>query len=108
MRKLTPLKAIRAKCIDCCNNNPKEATLCSGTDCPLHPYRLGKNPNRKGVGVHSNIRNRSVIAKMIQDAAPAEIGEKHRTQHSTNAEEKHLETTPRQGSSKEEVTDECY
>jgi len=45
---LTPLKAIRAKCLDCCGSS-YEVSLCSCTDCALHPFRLGKNPNRTGI-----------------------------------------------------------
>ena len=42
--KLTPIKAIRAKCIDCCAGQPKEVRLCSIEKCPLHPYRMGHRP----------------------------------------------------------------
>lgn len=43
----TPLKAIRSKCIDCCCNQISEVKLCPASDCPLHPFRFGKNPYRK-------------------------------------------------------------
>ena len=44
---LTPLRAIRAKCIDCSDGSMKEVRECVMLDCPLYPYRLGKSPNRK-------------------------------------------------------------
>ena len=44
---LTPLRAIRAKCIDCSAGSIKEVRECVMLDCPLYPYRLGKSPNRK-------------------------------------------------------------
>jgi len=47
---LTPIKAIRAWCLDCSGFQPKEVRLCPHTDCPLYPYRFGKNPNRVGIG----------------------------------------------------------
>jgi len=47
---LTPLKAVRAKCLECSANQPKEVKLCEISDCPLFFYRFGKNPNRKGIG----------------------------------------------------------
>lgn len=50
MDKLTPVKAIRAKCMDCSAWQPKEVRLCTITNCPLYIYRFGKNPNRKGIG----------------------------------------------------------
>lgn len=47
---LTPVKAIRAWCLDCSGFQPKEVRLCLHTACPLYFYRFGKNPNRKGIG----------------------------------------------------------
>ena len=41
---LTPVKAIRAKCLDCCAFSPKEVKLCRSYSCPLWQYRFGKNP----------------------------------------------------------------
>lgn len=42
--RLTPIKAIRAKCLDCCAGQPKEIRLCSCEKCPLYPYRMGHRP----------------------------------------------------------------
>ncbi len=42
---MTPMKAIRAKCLDCCCGQYKEVELCPCSDCPLYPFRFGKNPN---------------------------------------------------------------
>ena len=44
---LTPIKAIRAKCLDCCCGSAREVELCPILDCSLYPYRFGKNPNIK-------------------------------------------------------------
>lgn len=44
----TPIRAIRAKCLDCSGGSTKEVELCVLPGCPLYPYRLGKNPNRRG------------------------------------------------------------
>lgn len=46
---MTPLKAIRAKCLDCVCGQLQEVRLCPCKDCPLYPFRMGKNPNRAGV-----------------------------------------------------------
>ncbi|HNR30172.1 MAG TPA: hypothetical protein PKI11_04735 [Candidatus Hydrogenedentes bacterium] len=43
---LRPMKAMRAKCIDCCGGQPAEVTRCAITDCPLWPYRAGRRPKR--------------------------------------------------------------
>ena len=44
MRKLTPLRAIRAKCLACCLDQPKEVRLCAAPRCPVWPYRMGRRP----------------------------------------------------------------
>lgn len=41
-----PLKAIRAKYLDCCCGQINEVKLCPTERCALHPFRLGKNPFR--------------------------------------------------------------
>lgn len=46
-KTMTPMKAIRAKCLDCCGGQYSEVKLCPATNCPLYDFRLGKNPNRK-------------------------------------------------------------
>lgn len=43
----SPIKAIRAKCLDCCCNQNTEVKLCTATNCPLYPFRFGKNPYYK-------------------------------------------------------------
>jgi len=43
----SPLKAIRAKCLDCCCDQTTEVKLCPASTCPLYPFRFGKNPFRK-------------------------------------------------------------
>lgn len=40
----TPIKAIRAKCLDCCNQQAYEVRLCEIKACPLHEYRMGHRP----------------------------------------------------------------
>ena len=49
MAHLSPVKAIRAKCLDCAGGK-KEVRLCQTGDCPLYPYRMGRNPSRAGIG----------------------------------------------------------
>ena len=44
MEKQTPIKAIRAKCLDCTCQQPKEVRLCVITRCALWPYRMGRRP----------------------------------------------------------------
>ena len=44
MKVLTPIKAIRAYCIECSGGMTKEVKLCPVENCPLYPYRMGKRP----------------------------------------------------------------
>jgi hypothetical protein len=46
-KNLTPIKAIRWKCLECCNFSNLEVRLCKIDNCALHPFRHGKNPSIK-------------------------------------------------------------
>jgi hypothetical protein len=39
---LTARKAIRQKCLDCCNGMVNEVKLCGIVDCTLWPLRMGR------------------------------------------------------------------
>lgn len=41
------MRAIRLKCYDCSCYQSNEVRECPVTNCPLYPFRLGKNPFRK-------------------------------------------------------------
>lgn len=47
MENISPLKAIREKCLDCSCGSRKEVELCPISKCALFPFRFGKNPFRK-------------------------------------------------------------
>jgi hypothetical protein len=49
MDRLTPVRAIRAKCLECQGGSRKAVRDCIA-DFPLRPYRMGRNPNRVGIG----------------------------------------------------------
>ncbi|MDE6470134.1 MAG: hypothetical protein K2L19_03845 [Eubacterium sp.] len=42
--KLTPMKAIRKKCLDCCCGSSNEVKQCTCIKCPLWVYRSGHRP----------------------------------------------------------------
>ena len=42
---MTPIRAIRKKCIDCCCGRKQEVKECPIIDCPLWAFRMGHNPN---------------------------------------------------------------
>lgn len=43
-KRLTPLKAIRAKCLECSGGSSNEVKLCPIDKCALYVYRSGHNP----------------------------------------------------------------
>ena len=54
IKRLTPLKAIRTKCLEC-SGGRKAVHNCEAMDCPLFSFKEGRNPYRKGCGRISNI-----------------------------------------------------
>lgn len=57
MNTLTPLKAIRAKCIDCSCGSVAEVRECQLRSCPLYDFRNGHNPKRKGIGNQNPVKD---------------------------------------------------
>lgn len=45
-----PLKTIRTECLKCMGGSRQAVEECTTTNCPLHFYRFGTNPNRAGIG----------------------------------------------------------
>src|SRR5215469_742304 len=43
---MSPMEAIRAKCLDCCAGSAYEVRCCVAMACPSWPFRTGKNPWR--------------------------------------------------------------
>jgi len=44
------LKSIRSNCLACCCQSVKEVSNCQITDCELHPFRMGTDPNPTRTG----------------------------------------------------------
>lgn len=56
MKVKTPLKAIRAKCIDCCCGQLQDIRECVIKKCPLWAYRMGRRPNAKEIAEVENVK----------------------------------------------------
>lgn len=75
--ELAPLKAIRAQCLECVGGSPADVRACSGRllaggVCPVHRFRFGANPKRKGIGnLQGNVQSfpwhRSQDATLAQE-----------------------------------------
>lgn len=50
MRSDTPMRAIRAKCLDCVNGQIYEINKCHIEKCPLWKYRTGHRPKKSVEG----------------------------------------------------------
>ena len=72
-----PLKAIRAKCLDCSNDYVKEVTECPITDCPLYPFRFGKNPYRakRVMSEEQKAKQAEILRKYREEKSKASSGE---------------------------------
>ena len=46
---ISPLRALRLRCIDCSGDSANEVRLCTAVQCPAWPFRMGKNPWRSPV-----------------------------------------------------------
>jgi hypothetical protein len=46
-REQNPLKALRARCLDCCCGNASEVRKCTAVECPSWAFRMGNNPFRQ-------------------------------------------------------------
>lgn len=53
MAKLTPMKAIRKKCLDCSCGQVKEIRLCPVKSCPLYGYRDGHRPKGREMNLET-------------------------------------------------------
>ena len=42
--RVTPLRAVRQECLDCCGGSANEVRLCVSKSCASWPFRLGKRP----------------------------------------------------------------
>lgn len=62
-KHLTPIKAIRAKCPDCCCGSSNEVKLCTVEKCALWPYRFGNNPYRPELSPEEKARRAELVKK---------------------------------------------
>lgn len=65
---MTPVRSIRAFCINCQGGSQKLPALCTNPDCSLYAYREGRNPARKGIGGKGGIKSNG------GDIMPTQVG----------------------------------
>lgn len=67
--KRMPIKVMRAYCLDCMGDSREGVRECTTTTCLIHPYRMGTNPARTGLGNTGQI-------VLINASRPGVSGEK--------------------------------
>lgn len=62
--KLTPLKAIRAKCLDCSAGSKSGVKNCPSRICPLWMYRFGKLAPKTPAFTHRKTQDDRVLKEV--------------------------------------------
>jgi hypothetical protein len=65
---MSPLKALRLRCIDCYGGCLKSVRGCTSTDCPSWPFRMGRNPWRAPVSEERRQLGRELAARRPRGA----------------------------------------
>jgi hypothetical protein len=65
---MSPLKALRLRCIDCYGGSLKSVRGCTSTDCPSWPFRMGRNPWRAPVSEERRQLGRELAARRPRGA----------------------------------------
>ncbi|MDA3861510.1 MAG: hypothetical protein PF445_09810 [Melioribacteraceae bacterium] len=55
--KRVKLKDIKIRCIECSAGEISRVRNCTSPDCPLYPFRMAGNPNRKNIGNKNAFKN---------------------------------------------------
>lgn len=63
----SPIRAIRAKCLDCSGGQPSEVRKCVALNCPLWPMRMSSNPFH---GSHASVENEAAVSAAFQEGQP--------------------------------------
>jgi hypothetical protein len=64
MKEITPMKAIRQKCLDCSCGSSEEVKKCFAKKCPLYQFRFGYKLDENG-----NKRKRDFTDEQRQEIA---------------------------------------
>ena len=81
---LTPLQAIRQKCLDCCCGYSREVARCPFETCSLYPFRSGKNPRRAGITNNGSFSSKT--NGLPRDFSHEDVSEGKYTTKNKNAE----------------------
>ncbi len=63
--RISPMKALRLRCLDCCAGSPARVRLCESVTCPSWPFRMGENPWRAAPSETKRERARALTARRM-------------------------------------------
>ena len=66
--RMSPLRALRLRCIDCSGDSAAEVRLCTAVTCPAWPFRMGANPWRAPASEPRRENGRRIAARMPRGA----------------------------------------
>jgi hypothetical protein len=69
------LKAVRRKCLDCSGGSHAEVAHCLVCQCPLFPFRFGKNPWRPPASEAQRQASRRNVATLVNPVKITGSGE---------------------------------
>lgn len=75
---MTPLAALRLRCLDCCGGSPDEVRKCMALTCPAWPFRMGANPWRAPLSDAEKVRRRNLLARVGKIVGKSSDPEKSR------------------------------
>jgi len=70
-RPMSPIRALRLRCLDCCGGSAKEVRWCVAADCPAWPFRMGVSPYRAKRTLTEAQRERLALSKKSSLSARA-------------------------------------
>jgi hypothetical protein len=72
-KAMSPMEAIRARCLDCSAGSATEVRLCAHVRCPSWPFRMGKNPWRAPLSeaqLEARRESAARMARAVKNALP--------------------------------------
>jgi hypothetical protein len=82
---MSPLSALRARCLDCCANSADEVRKCVAVGCVSWPFRMGVNPwrsvseGRREAGRRLAAKRAEKIAEAKSDLSAGQQDDFHRS-----------------------------
>jgi hypothetical protein len=73
MQPVTPLKAIRLKCLDCCNGQRDEVLHCQVPGCPLYCWRFGRRPKDQEKAILGRLAKEKPIGRTLSPEQRAKM-----------------------------------